>query len=136
MRFGCPEIVISDNGTQFSGKIFNEMLERLGIRHRFTPPYAAQANPVERTNKTIKTMISQFSEENHRDWDKHLAELQFAINSSVHDSTGFSPALLNFGRELEPPGRIKQVRNEIDDGKDPNALSDWHQRLNRLREVN
>src|SRR3978361_2412440 len=122
-RFGCPKTVITDNGTQYTGGMFRTLLKEMGIRHRLTPPYTPQANPVERANKTIKTMISQFSEENHRDWDKHLTELQFAINYSVHDSTGFSPALLNFGRDLEPPGRIKQVNEEIKEEDDSDALS-------------
>jgi len=61
-RFGCPKTVLSDNGTQFTGQLFKQLLEELGIAHRFTPPYTPQANPVERTNKTLKTMIAQFCE--------------------------------------------------------------------------
>ncbi|XP_057730361.1 uncharacterized protein LOC130945675 [Arachis stenosperma] len=35
-RFGIPEVVISDNGTQFADKKFTEFLNGLGIRQRFS----------------------------------------------------------------------------------------------------
>ena len=35
-------------------------------------------------------------------WDKNLDDLQFTLNTSKYASTGFTPAFLNFGRELEP----------------------------------
>lgn len=110
-RFGSPKTVISDNGTQYAGKAFNDLLAEWGIRHQYTPAYTPQANPVERMNKTLKTMIAQFCEGDHRTWDQRIPELMFAINSSRHESTGFSPAYLNFGRELEvrrgPPKTVR-----------------------------
>lgn len=62
-------------------------------------PCIRACNPVERTNRVIKTMISQYVGKNHRSWDKHLPALQFAYNTAHQDSTGYSPAYLNFGRE-------------------------------------
>jgi len=58
MRFGGPKTVISNNGTQFTGKLFRGLLNEMGINHCLTPPYTPQANPVERTNKTLKTMVA------------------------------------------------------------------------------
>ncbi|KAH0815056.1 hypothetical protein GEV33_007735 [Tenebrio molitor] len=74
-RFGCPVTVISDNGTQYTGGTFRTLLRELGIVHRLTPPYTPQANPVERTNKTLKTMVAQFCEADQKKWDAHLPEL-------------------------------------------------------------
>lgn len=59
-----------------------------------------QANPVERTNRTIISMIRAYIGDNHRHWDKDLPQLGFALRSAVHETTGFSPAFLTFGREL------------------------------------
>jgi transposase InsO family protein len=105
-RFGCPVTVISDNGTQYSGATFRTLLQELGIAHRLTPPYTPQANPVERTNKTLKTMVAQFCEADQRKWDARLPELMFALNTSRHESTKYTPALLNFGRELVVPNAV------------------------------
>jgi hypothetical protein len=65
--------------------------------------YTPQCNPVERTNRTIKTMIAQYVGRNHRRWDEKLAALAYAYNSASHDATGFTPAYLNCGRELSLP---------------------------------
>jgi hypothetical protein len=105
-RFGCPVTVISDNGTQYTGGTFRTFLRELGIVHRLTPPYTPQANPVERTNKTLKTMVTQFCEADQKNWDARLPELMFALNTSRHESTKYTPALLNFGRELVVPNAV------------------------------
>jgi len=79
-RFDCPKTMLSDNDTQFTGQPFKQLLEELGIAQFFTPPNTPQANPVERTNKTLKTMIAQFCENDHRKWDISLPELEFCHN--------------------------------------------------------
>jgi hypothetical protein len=92
--------VISDNVTQYSGGTLRTLLQELGIAHRLTPPYTPHANPVERTNKTLKTMVAQFCEADQKKWD--------------HPSSGadvrpqhLTPALLNFGRELVVPNTVQ-----------------------------
>ena len=103
LRHGCPEEVLSDNGTQLRSALLTRLLQALQIKHGLTPAYAPHCNPVERTNRTVKTMIAQYVNKNHRKWDECLAELQFAFNTAVHDATGHTPAFLNHGRELRRP---------------------------------
>lgn len=113
-RYGAPNTLLSDNGPQYANKLFIELAKQYAINHRFTPPYSPQCNPVERTNRTIKTMIRQFCEENHKSWDKHLSEIIFAWNTSEHRSTGYSPSFLVYGREPLLP---KSLRYELCEGK-------------------
>ena len=40
------------------------------ITHTTVPSYHPQANPVERVNKILKTMIVSFIKKDHREWDK------------------------------------------------------------------
>ncbi|XP_039303430.1 uncharacterized protein LOC120357332 [Solenopsis invicta] len=109
-RHGCPRQVISDNGRPFIGRPMKALLQELGVEHRTTPAYAPHCNPVERTNRTIKTMVAQFVGNNHRLWDQQLGALQFAYNTAPHDATGYSPAYLNHGRELEEPTGLRDQR--------------------------
>lgn len=100
LAHGVPETVIVDNGTQFTGSEFKELLVRYNIpKHHYTPKYTPQVNLVERYNKTIMTAVASYVEENHRSWDKQLYKIQFAINSAVNESTGFSPFFLVHARE-------------------------------------
>ncbi|KAI5724920.1 hypothetical protein M8J77_008767 [Diaphorina citri] len=48
-------------------------------------------------------------------WDSHLPELMFAINSSKQSTTGYSPNFLMFGREIEP---IRHLRRDLEDDLD------------------
>jgi hypothetical protein len=107
-----------------------DMLRTFGIQHRTTPPYTPQCNPVERTNKTIKTMISQFVGKNYRRWDEHLPAIQYAYNSANHDATGFSPAFLNYGRELAPPHPTDRERPH-----EPLTRTRWSRQLEDAKEL-
>lgn len=98
---GIPQTVILDNGSQFISKELDSLFRRYKIPNiNFTPKYTPQINTVERYNKTIVTSISTFVNDDHRTWDINLPKIQFAINNSVNEITGFTPAFLVHGREL------------------------------------
>jgi len=75
---------VCDNGSQFTSKAFKDFLKETGVKPQFTAPYCPRENPTERGNRTLKTMIAQYV----------LPELSLAINTSVSESTGYSPAFL------------------------------------------
>ena len=53
----------------------------------------------ERFKRTIKTMLSQFvNDQKQIDWDTIFDKLTFAYNTLVHAMTKFSPFELTFGR--------------------------------------
>lgn len=103
LRHGKPDTLLSDNGTQLRSKQLEERLKECGIKHITTPAYAPHCNPVERANRTIKTMIAQFTGGDQKTWDEKLTSLQFAYNTATHDATGYTPAYLNCERELISP---------------------------------
>ena len=41
---GVPKALHSDRGTQYTGKLWAEMMDLLGIKHTFTPPYSPEGN--------------------------------------------------------------------------------------------
>lgn len=102
-KFGWPKKFISDNGSRFTAKAFVEFLKDNFVLHVLTPPYSPQCNSTERANRTVKTMIKIYLRDNQKKWDDQLPEIQFALNTAVQESTGFSPAEMNFGRNLKPP---------------------------------
>lgn len=58
-------------------------------------------NATERVNHTLKTAIHAHVEDKHTSWDKHLPQICFALRPACQESTGQSPAMLLYGRELE-----------------------------------
>ncbi|GFU07135.1 retrovirus-related Pol polyprotein from transposon 297, partial [Trichonephila clavipes] len=65
LRFGAPIKLISDNGPQFISDIFENLSERLGIRHVKTVVYRPQANRTERVNRDLVQMIANYVNEQH-----------------------------------------------------------------------
>lgn len=67
-----------------------------------------------------------------------IPDLLFAVNTSRHDSTGYTPAYLNFGRELEPPKALyRLIRPEPEGTKslEEPRLSDIGEHSNRLKQL-
>lgn len=107
MRHGIPQTVISDNGTQFTGNEIQALFYKYSVLQvHLTPRYCPQVNTVERQNRTIVTAISALIEKDHREWDIHLPHIEFAINSSVSEATGYSPFFLIHGREAVVSGTL------------------------------
>ncbi|CAB0032149.1 unnamed protein product [Trichogramma brassicae] len=130
-RWGAPMYFLSDNGKEFINKLLAEVLERYGIKHVTTAPYNPRANPTERTNRTLKTMIAAFVKNDHRDWDLHAHEFRHAVNTAVQATTKVSPAFLNFGYHPTP---VKSLRRENEQNFRIDKISpeDWLDRLRRL----
>ncbi|GFX50237.1 retrovirus-related Pol polyprotein from transposon opus [Trichonephila clavipes] len=102
-RFEAPIKLISDNGPQFISDIFENLSERLGIRHMKTVVYRPQANRTERVNHDLVQMIANYVNEQHDTWDQFLSKFAYAIRTAVNESTGETPAKLFLGRKLITP---------------------------------
>ena len=122
LRFGIPQAIVSDNGRQFIGKEFSQLVENNKVEHRRTPPYTPQYNPVERTNKVLNTAINQYLQKSRNKWDLLLPELTFAYNTVISEITGYTPAYLNFSRELIPPGSLHRENGERSDTSQEDRL--------------
>ncbi|XP_072767251.1 uncharacterized protein [Anoplolepis gracilipes] len=100
-RHSCSTIVISDN--QFTSRQFEKFLADHKITHQTSSAYAPQCNPVERANRTIKTMVAQYVDKRQQRWDELLPQLQYAFNTARQEVTGITPAYLLHGWELARP---------------------------------
>jgi transposase InsO family protein len=100
LMFGAPRTIICDNGVQFRSRQFRELADKYGSMIKFTANYHPQANPTERVNRVLKTILTAYVNEKHQEWDKYLATAACAIRTAKHEVTGHTPYLVNFGNEM------------------------------------
>ncbi|GFX09075.1 retrovirus-related Pol polyprotein from transposon 17.6 [Trichonephila clavipes] len=98
--FGAPIKLISDNSPQFISDIFENLSERLGIRHVKTVVYRPQANGTDSVNRESG---ANYVNEQHDTWDHILREFAYAIRTAVNETLGKTPAELFLSRKLITP---------------------------------
>lgn len=134
LKFGIPDTIILDNGPQYISRDMKALADKYHIRHLFyNCRYHPQNNPVERVNKVLVSAISSYVGSDHRTWANYLPEIELAINTAVHEVTGYTPFFLNYGREIILSGNHYK-------GKDFNSeeisFADRHTWASDLSELN
>ena len=117
-------VLTSDNGSQFTGKVFQRWLKKQGIRHVKASPYHLQGNGVvERLHRTLNSMVSKLVEKKGN-WASVTPMALYFIRSTPCASTGFNPFMARQGWEPVTPIQVLyKVWAQADLG-DIN-LADW-----------
>ncbi|XP_050710863.1 protein NYNRIN-like isoform X1 [Eriocheir sinensis] len=103
-RFGVPNELHSDQGRNFESTVLAECCKLLGIKKTRTTPLHPQSDGmVERFNWTLGQELAKQCNNDQSSWDQKLPALLMAYRSAAHETTGYSPAKLMFGRELRLP---------------------------------
>ena len=92
ISFGVPDIIISDNGPQYSSQEFKKFCSDWNICHRPVNPHFPQENGMaERAVQTAKQILDLP--------DPEIGLLNY--RATLHSATGISPSLALLGREIQ-----------------------------------
>lgn len=128
--YGFPERIHSDQGANFESQLIHDLLEVAGVRKSRTTAYHLMGNgQVERFNRTLGGMIRALPPRAKQKWPQMLQSLTFAYNCTAHESTGFAPFYLMFGRVPKLPVDVMFSSVERDD-----VLIDYDAYVRRLRD--
>ena len=106
-RYGAPESIITDNGTNLNNRLMTELCQQFKIKHRNSTPYRPQMNgAVEAANKNIKRIIEKMTV-THKDWHEMLPFALMAYRTSIRVSTGATPYSLVYGTEAVLPIEVE-----------------------------
>jgi transposase InsO family protein len=107
-RFGVPNSIITNNGSQFTGRMFLEFCDKFHI----CVDWAAVAHPqtngqVERANDMIlqglKPRIFDRLNKSGRKWLQELLTVVWSLRTTPSRATGFTPFFLVYGAEAILP---------------------------------
>jgi transposase InsO family protein len=142
-RFGVPNSIITDNGTQFTGKKFLDFCED----HHIRVDWAAVAHPmtngqVERANSMIlqglKPMIYNDLNKFGKRWMKELPLVVWSLRTTPSRATGFSLFFLVYEAEAILPTDLEydSLRTKAyDDQSNQTSREDSLDQLEEARDV-
>ena len=103
-RHGTPARMQSDNATNFTAEIAQELMKASQVTKVTSTPAHPRGNGlVERQNRTLLTLLRVYTSHRMLDWDEHIDGVLGAYNSTRHATTGFSPYMLQHGAEKSIP---------------------------------
>ena len=103
-RFGAPRLIHSYQGRNFESDLFRQLCKLLGVtKQRTTTHHPASDGQVERFNRTLLQMLRTVVNDHGDERDEHLPYVTAAYRYTKHETTGYSPFQLMFGRSVTLP---------------------------------
>src|SRR5258705_3999931 len=92
--------MISDQGTQFAAKVFQEITKALGIKHKMSTAFHPQTDgQTEHLNQELEIYLRMYCAYEPDKWVKHLPITEFAHNHCTHEALKQMPFHLMYGSD-------------------------------------
>jgi hypothetical protein len=105
MKFGCPDEIITDRGSNFLAGTLAECLSLQEIKHLKTSAYHPRTNgKTERYNGTLGSILTKLVAGSTSKWDMFLEQAVFNTRIRPHSITNISPYRLVYGMDPKIPG--------------------------------
>lgn len=130
-RHGVPVILTSDRGTEFVNELITALTRVYKIHHIKTTAYHPEGNgQTERTNRTIKDILSKITPQATGNWSHYLPSAVFVTRVTKQGSTNFSPSEILYGHQICQHFESEQTVTE-----DLNPEEYLLQEVSRLKEI-
>lgn len=110
--YGIPSVLVSDHGVQFTSETFQQFLRMNGVVHKMGAPYHPSTNgQAERYVQTFKQKLKALKCPKS-EFNLELSNILLTYRKMLHPSTGQSPSMLMFGRQIRSRLDLMLPKNE------------------------
>ena len=107
-KFEVPKSIISDGGSHFCNKPFENILSKYGVKHKVATPYhPTTSGQVELANREIKPILMKVVNSNRKDWSLKLLDSLWGYRTTYKTILGMSPYRLIYGKACHLPVGIE-----------------------------
>jgi transposase InsO family protein len=111
LKYGIPEVILTDQGAKFLSELFASVCKLLQIRKIQTTAFHPESNgSLERGHRVLVEYLRHYIAEDQRDWDEWVAYATYATyvyNITTHRETAYSPFELLFGYRARIPTALR-----------------------------
>ncbi|WVZ97229.1 hypothetical protein U9M48_042779 [Paspalum notatum var. saurae] len=130
---GVPKRIISNRGSQFTSRFWEQLHDSLDTKLRFSTAYHPQTDgQTERTNQILEDMLRACAIQYSTSWDKCLPYAEFSYNNSYQVSLKKSPFEALYGKRCRTPLFWNQTGEKQVFG--PDIIQDAEQQLRIIQE--
>lgn len=109
LKFGLPEIVLTDQGSNFLSQVFQNTCKLFGIKRIHTTAFHPESNGgIERGHRVLIEYLRHYVTEDQRDWDDWVPFATHVYNVTTHRATGYTPFELLFGYRARVPSSLQE----------------------------
>ena len=81
---GLPKTVQSDQGSNFTAGVFQQVISQLGIKQNVFSAYHPQSQgALERFHQTLKSMLREYCHEQDKDWDEGIPICHYRVRPGI-----------------------------------------------------
>lgn len=109
---GLPESIVSDRDSKFTSAWWRELHRLLGTKLLMSTAYHPQTDGLtERVNRSVGQIFRASIRPDQGDWLGKCPTVEFALNASISETTGFAPFELTYGYI---PSMMREVRYQTE----------------------
>jgi len=108
LKFGIPEVVLTDQGSNFLSQLFQNTCKLLRIKRIHTTAFHPESNGgIERGHRVLIEYLRHYVTEDQREWDDWIPYAAHVYNVTTHRATGYAPFEL-FGYGARVPSSLQE----------------------------
>jgi hypothetical protein len=110
LKMGTPQKILTDQEANFLSEMFKNTCKLLKIRKLQTTPFHPESNgSLERSHRVLKEYLRHYINEDQDNWDDWVPYAEYAYNTSVHTSTGYTSFELVYGFKSCMPSALQNI---------------------------